>query len=182
MGVEEVQVLCHSLSFFHSVRIFNTFCNSFFYCQEEIVGTSQACLRLLNLGNWQETEMQKYFGGLLWGFCFVFSFFFFSPDLHKAYSWLLVFNVMIQSLWKGTFVDNSTYFALSSLSRKWESCLLKLPIYLFWHFSLLIPERLPFLIWHHGTQSFVTRNTPCYPMPHYWFLWANTAAVLVFSC
>lgn len=100
MRVEEVQVLHHSSSFFQcrSIRIFNTFCDYFFFLdyKGEIAGTSQVCLGLLDLAKWQGAEVWMYLGVLGWVFLVFFSFF--SQVPHEEYSQLLMFSVMIQSL------------------------------------------------------------------------------------
>lgn len=72
------------------------------------MGTSQVCLGLLILGNWEGAEVQVYSRGV----CFLSLFccfgvlvvgFFFSPVSHEGCSWLFMFSVMVQSLEKDLY-------------------------------------------------------------------------------
>ena len=64
------------------MRIFNTFCDYFFiYYKGEVARTSQVCLALLVLGNWQGAEVPMY-AGFFWLIVFLsfFLFVFFLPS------------------------------------------------------------------------------------------------------
>lgn len=180
---------CHSSFQLNYLSIFYSFCDSsFFLTARKKLQWLLKWHPLFVWGCWFlfTGKGPKCRSTLLFSFLFFLSFpsFFFHPLPPEQSNWLLMFEVLIQSLRKGFMWNILTaphILWVVLFEQKIKNLFAGTFILSFYFFFPPHPPNECPSRWPLGTQSFVTPHAWCYPVPHCWLPQADTVAVLVFS-